>query len=154
MTYVELISASDIFSFYRGELLNESVKSISDMARCNGQTKSQALQQLVIESAEAHREALAVLAEHPDALQAFKHFSHGLVHFHISSPRYKVADLWSTCSEEVTTIPTLSKPRFAVNMREKWKFIGSIYVMSMLFIIISIWFQISNRSIWFFSPHR
>lgn len=151
MTFVQLIFASDVFSFYKGELLNESVKCISDIARCNGQTKSQALQQLIVESAKAHKEALTVLSEHPDALQAFQHFSKGLVLFYISSPRYKVADLWSTYLEEVTTIPILSKPLFALNPRAKWKFIGSIYVVSILFIIISIWFQISKQSVWFFS---
>ncbi|SRR6266550_8989900 len=153
MTYVKLIVASEIFSFYRRELLHESGYCISNIARCSGQTKSQVLQQLLDKSVEAHQEVLAVLSTSPDALEAFRNFSKGLVHFHISSPRFKMADLWSTCTEEVTTLPILSKSLFALNVRVKWKFIGSIYAMSMLFVIISMWSQISKQSAWFFPAH-
>lgn len=153
MTFVELIVASEIFSFYRRELLHESSYCISNIARCSGQTKSQVLQQLVDKSVEAHQEVLAVLSTSPDALEAFKNFSKGLVHFHISSPRFKVADLWSTSTEEVTTLPTLSKSLFALNVRARRKFIGSIYAMSMLFVMISIWFQLSKQSTWFSLAH-
>ncbi|KAF8632727.1 hypothetical protein AX15_001723 [Amanita polypyramis BW_CC] len=93
MNYLDYVN--DVLSFYKEETGQESVNLVSNIARCNGQTKLQVLKQLADESAEAHRETLAVLSQHPDALEAYRRFSAGYVHFHIASARYMLADLWS-----------------------------------------------------------
>ncbi|KAF8638694.1 hypothetical protein AX17_002016 [Amanita inopinata Kibby_2008] len=97
MTFVNFIN--DIFSFYKEELVHESVNCISNIARCSGRSKLQVLRDLADESVEAHKEILAVLSQSPEALKAFQHFCTGYVYFHTSSPRYKVSDLWSFGSE-------------------------------------------------------
>ncbi|KAK2462184.1 hypothetical protein APHAL10511_005816 [Amanita phalloides] len=149
LSYVEAIPASmtyvnfmgDIFSFYQKELVHETDNCISHMARCNGQTKSQVLQELADKSVEAHKEAIAVLSNAPEALKAFERFSRGYVHFHTSSPRYKVADLWS--------MGTSSGPS-----RVHWPSVF-IYTMSTVFIIIvSIYLQSNKSSLLFLFAYR
>ena len=86
---------SDIFSFYKEELDNESVNCISNIALCNGWTKLQTLKNIGDETVEAQNEVLAVLSRDPNALEAYKSFCKGYVYFHTSTPRYKIGHLWS-----------------------------------------------------------
>jgi len=94
---------SDIFSFYKEELANESINFISNIALCNGWTKLQALKNLADESVEAHHEVLAVLSQDRNALEAYKSFYKGYVYFHTSSARYKISQLWSLGERRVVT---------------------------------------------------
>ncbi|KAK2462611.1 hypothetical protein APHAL10511_005344 [Amanita phalloides] len=106
-SYVETVPAAmnfinfinDIFSFYKEELANETVNCISNIARCNGQTRLEACQYLADESVKAHKEILAVLDGKPEALAAYQTFATGYVDFHTLTKRYKIEELWQMAAD-------------------------------------------------------
>ncbi|KAK2462610.1 hypothetical protein APHAL10511_005343 [Amanita phalloides] len=120
-SYIEAIPAmvnyisfiNDTFSFYKEELANENVNCISNIARCTGQTKLDVLQHLADESVKAHKEILAVLKDRPQALAAYQAFAMGIVHYHTSTKRYKLTELWTMAADAEKppfTAPPRSKP--------------------------------------------
>lgn len=108
MRYIHIVN--DIFSFYKEELAGECMNFISVEARSSGQSKLDILRCLTDEAVELHNEALAILWQCPDALEAYRQFSKGYVYFHTSCKRYKVSELWVKGSAEDKMLPK-SHPR-------------------------------------------
>jgi len=84
-----------IFSFYKHELDNDVDNYISPDARSRREEKLEALQSVANKTVHAHRNALTVLSHNREAREAFQRFCRGYVFFHLSSKRFKVADLWA-----------------------------------------------------------
>ncbi|KAK2465869.1 hypothetical protein APHAL10511_001510 [Amanita phalloides] len=109
-SYIEAIPAmvnyisfiNDTFSFYKEELANENVNCISNIARCTGRTKLDLLQHLADESVKAHKEILAVLKDRPEALAVYQVFATGTIHYHTSTKRYRLTELWTMAAEVVS----------------------------------------------------
>jgi len=95
--YIQHIN--DVFSFYKEELVGESYNYISVRAQSCGKSKLEALKSLVDETVQSHKETLTVLAQSPEALEAYKEFCKGYVYFHTSCKRYEVVDMWMANSQ-------------------------------------------------------
>lgn len=90
-TYADCLSTSDVFSFYKEELVGESVNYVSLIAAIRGISKIQALDSLSNDVVDAHKRCLQILSK--DAYEAYLRFSHGYVGFHVSLDRYKLNEL-------------------------------------------------------------
>ena len=135
---------SDIFSFYKEELEDESVNCISNIALCNGWTKLQALKNVVDESVKARDEILAILSQDPNALEAYKSFYKGYVYFHIASGRYKIDHLWSLEKKRVVT------PAYLPNLTFSQKSWSSTLAKSLaIFVVVATAVQVIEYPVWF-----
>lgn len=148
-----LTACSDIFSFYKEELVQESVNCISNIARCTKRTKLEVLQHLADESVDAHKEVLAVLRDDVDALEAFKAFCRGYAYFHTSSTRYKVSDLWKMAGEQgqrvaiVSTTSGSEKKRYYLSLPPRIKILGML-VLLVMFTSFMLFIQFASDGYW------
>jgi len=147
MTYVNFIN--DIFSFYKEELDNESVNCVSNIALCNGWTKLQTMKNLADESVEAQNEVLAVLSRDPKALEAHKSFYKGYVYFHTSTPRYKIAHLWSLEKKSVTMPAYVPNLIFSLTSWHSTLAKGLVIFTVIAMAMIKILVQVVDYPVWF-----
>lgn len=85
---------NDVLSFYKEELASDDENFITMLAREAEITKPKALQRRADEVAEANKNILRGLADNQPALDCWLNFSRRFVHFHISSSRYKLNELF------------------------------------------------------------
>ena len=140
---------SDIFSFYKEELANESVNCISNIALCNGWTKLQTLKNIADESVEAQHEVLAVLSQDRNALEAYKNFYKGYVYFHTSSPRYKISHLWSLDEKRDVTPAYVPNSTFSQKSWRSTLAKGLVIFIFLAMAMIKMLVQVIEYPVWF-----
>ncbi|KAF5381860.1 hypothetical protein D9757_008347 [Collybiopsis confluens] len=92
MTFI--VDVNDILSFYKEELVGESVNYVSLWAKSRGCDKSQALYAIIQETVEAHEKVVQILQKEPEALDAYYNFASGYVQFHtVLDRRYRLDEL-------------------------------------------------------------
>ncbi|KAF5350179.1 hypothetical protein D9757_013082 [Collybiopsis confluens] len=92
MTFI--VDVNDILSFYKEELVGESINYVSLWAKSRGCDKSQALYAIIDETVEAHEKVIRILEKKPAALQAYYDFASGYVQFHtVLDRRYRLDEL-------------------------------------------------------------
>ena len=84
---------SDTPSLYKEELAGETTNRISIIAACNKSSKLDALNALVKTTSDGFERAVEILNGSPEACETFKKFATGLIRFHISVARYRLAEL-------------------------------------------------------------
>lgn len=85
---------SDILSFYKEELVGESINYVSLWAKSRRCEKSQALYAIIDETVEAHEKVVQILGKEPAALKAYYNFASGYVQFHtVLDRRYHLDEL-------------------------------------------------------------
>ncbi|TFK66369.1 terpenoid synthase [Pluteus cervinus] len=85
---------NDIFSFYKEEITGEQVNHISNMAKLGKIPKTEALQRLAEETADACLRGWEILKDRPEAYTAFKAFNQGHIEFQACCPQYKLDELF------------------------------------------------------------
>ncbi|KAK1220813.1 hypothetical protein PQX77_016384 [Marasmius sp. AFHP31] len=93
-TYINCMN--DVLSFYKEELNMEDDNFASMLAKGSSITKYDAIQRLADDVADADKRILKVLADYPPALESWQSFRKGYVHFHTSSPRYKLHEVFGS----------------------------------------------------------
>ncbi|KAF9265958.1 terpenoid synthase [Marasmius fiardii PR-910] len=91
-TYIN--GLNDVLSFYKEELAQDDENFVTMLAREAGITKYEALKRRADEVVEADRNILKGLAGNQPALDCWLNFRKNFVHFHISSSRYKLNELF------------------------------------------------------------
>ncbi|KAF8557707.1 terpenoid synthase [Imleria badia] len=86
-------NTNDVLSFYKEELAGETTNRISILAACNKSSKLDALDALVKTTSDGFESAVEILSACPEARETFKKFAAGLIRFHISVGRYRLAEL-------------------------------------------------------------
>ncbi|KAF9254922.1 terpenoid synthase, partial [Marasmius fiardii PR-910] len=85
---------NDVLSYYKEELKGEEENLVTLLAKESGITNYEAFQRVADDVAEADRIILEGLASNQRALNCWKSYRAGYVRFHISSPRYKLDELF------------------------------------------------------------
>ncbi|KAJ3801877.1 isoprenoid synthase domain-containing protein [Lentinula aff. detonsa] len=89
-----IMNVNDILSFYKEELVEESVNQISLIALCRDCSISHAFHSLIHETVEAHQKIIRILEPDAKALDAYNKFASGYVYFHTSlDSRYRLNEL-------------------------------------------------------------
>ncbi|KAF9259671.1 terpenoid synthase [Marasmius fiardii PR-910] len=84
---------NDILSFYKEELKEDQENLVTLLAKESGITKYKALQNIADDIAEADKIIMNGLAGNQMALECWKNFRRGYVHFHTSLSRYRLDEL-------------------------------------------------------------
>ena len=90
---LSILCFSDILSFYKEELAGETTNQISMVAARNKTSKLDALNALAETTMDIVENTIEILNESPEACEIFMKFVIGLVHFHTSVGRYRLAEL-------------------------------------------------------------
>jgi hypothetical protein len=81
-------------SFYKEELVADSINFISMRAKQKGTTKLQELYNLVDEACAAHQRILTALSSHEETLRAYQSFASGSVAFYfLLENRYHLSEV-------------------------------------------------------------
>lgn len=91
----KLTAYSDIFSFYKEELVGETANYVHDRARVTGKTASEALFDVVDDTVAAVERIRTILQEGEERA-VLERWMAGYVLFHFLSPRYKLMELTGT----------------------------------------------------------
>ena len=84
---------SDVLSFYKEELAGENDNRISLLAARNKESHLKVFESLSEIAVGHYKKIVKILEGSPSAYEAFKHLSAGYIDFHLSSERYKFAEL-------------------------------------------------------------
>ncbi|KAK7428159.1 hypothetical protein QQZ08_005399 [Neonectria magnoliae] len=85
---------NDVISFYKELLAGEKGNYIDMRAHKDGVDVVTALQTLAEEGLAIHSRVFAALANEPEYLANFDAYAKGITHFHTSSPRYRLVELF------------------------------------------------------------
>ncbi|KAK7408925.1 hypothetical protein QQX98_008869 [Neonectria punicea] len=85
---------NDVISFYKELLAGEKGNYIDMRAHKDGVDVVTALQTLAEEGLAIHARVFATLANEPEYLANFDAYAKGITHFHTSSPRYRLGELF------------------------------------------------------------
>ncbi|KPM41919.1 hypothetical protein AK830_g4677 [Neonectria ditissima] len=85
---------NDVISFYKELLAGEKGNYIDMRAEKVGVDVVAALRTLAEEGLDVHGRVLAALADEPEYRANFDAYAKGITHFHTSSPRYRLKDLF------------------------------------------------------------
>ncbi|KAJ7618766.1 isoprenoid synthase domain-containing protein [Roridomyces roridus] len=86
-----LCLVNDILSFYKEDLAGESVNYVSWRAKVEDKAPRRVLVEMVEEVGDLHRRIEGTLDGHTDALAAWTTYEYGLIAWHVSQDRYKLA---------------------------------------------------------------
>ncbi|RFU80677.1 longiborneol synthase [Trichoderma arundinaceum] len=86
---------NDVISFYKELLAGEKGNYIDMRAQREGITVLEALNTLAKEGIQVHKRVLAALEDEPEYRANFNTYAKGSAHFHTSSPRYRIRELFS-----------------------------------------------------------
>jgi len=86
-------NTNDILSFYKEELAGETTNQISIVAVRSKTSKLDVFNALTETTVDIFESAVEILKGSPEACEAFKKFATGLVRFHTSVGRYRLAEL-------------------------------------------------------------
>jgi hypothetical protein len=88
------VNANDVLSFYKEEILGETVTLVLLVESCQGCSRSHAFHSIINEAVEAHEKILRILAPNKAALDAYQSFASGYVDYHTSlNSRYHLDEL-------------------------------------------------------------
>ncbi|KAJ7838631.1 hypothetical protein B0H14DRAFT_2788991 [Mycena olivaceomarginata] len=85
--------ANDVLSFYKEELAGETMNYVHVRSKTTSKRPKQVLIDMVQEVGDLHIRIAATLANHPEALAAWKTFENGFLAFHLAAGRYKLSHL-------------------------------------------------------------
>ncbi|KAJ7885896.1 isoprenoid synthase domain-containing protein [Mycena olivaceomarginata] len=84
---------NDVLSFYKEELAGETLNYVHVRSKTTSKPPKQVLMEMVQEVGNLHVRIAATLANHPEALAAWKTFENGFLAFHLAAGRYKLSHL-------------------------------------------------------------
>jgi hypothetical protein len=84
---------NDIMSFYKESLALEDTNFVHNYAKSHGLVPTESLQRICTEASEAVQRLRSLSKAHPKVSLAIESFVRGYIVFHLSQPRYRLAEL-------------------------------------------------------------
>ncbi|KAH6917897.1 isoprenoid synthase domain-containing protein [Coprinopsis sp. MPI-PUGE-AT-0042] len=94
-------ATNDVLSFYKEDLDGETVNFISATAASRNVSKLEVLKSRAQRAKDCHDVVMKVLAPYPEAVKAWQSFAEGFCHFHTSSPRYRLGEMFDVSEHDI-----------------------------------------------------